>query len=75
MEYLIKTYTHEWELVLDFTAWSFTTCVACDNTNRKWIWIEKDLDYCKIWKKRIIKNRLEKWLNLLDFTCKNDKND
>lgn len=28
--------------------------------NRKWIWIEKDLDYCKIWKERIIKNRIEK---------------
>jgi len=68
IEYLIKTYTNEWGIVLDFTAGSFTTCVAADNTNRKWIWIEKDLDYCKIWKERIIKNRIEKWLDLLDFT-------
>lgn len=42
IEYLIKTYTQEWEIVLDFTAWSFTTAVACENTNRKWICIEKD---------------------------------
>jgi len=68
IEYLIKTYTNEWETILDFTAGSFTTAVACENTNRKWIWIEKDLDYCKIWKERIIKNRIEKWLDLLDFT-------
>ncbi len=67
MEYLIKTYTQEWELVLDFTAGSFTTCVACDNTNRKWIWIEMSEEYCKIWKERILKNREEKWLNLLNF--------
>lgn len=68
IEYLIKTYTNEWELVLDFTAGSFTTCVAADNTNRKWIWIEMSEEYCKIWKERIIKNRIEKWLDLLDFT-------
>lgn len=59
MEYLIKTYTNEWELVLDFTAWSFTTAVACENTNRKWIWIEISEEYCNIWKERIIKNRIE----------------
>jgi len=53
MEYLIKTYTQEWELVLDFTAWSFTTAVACENTNRKWIWIEKDETYFNIWVERI----------------------
>lgn len=70
IEYLIKTYTNEWETVLDFTAWSFTTAVACENTNRKWICIEKDLDYCRIWKERIIKNRIEKWLDILDFTAK-----
>ena len=68
MEYLIKTYTNEWETVLDFTMGSFTTAVACENTNRKWIWIEMSKEYCEIWKKRIIKNRIEKWLGLLDFT-------
>ena len=48
LEYLIKTYTNEWETVLDFTAWSFTTAVACENTNRKWICIEQDKGYFDI---------------------------
>ena len=53
IEYLIKTYTNEWELILDFTAWSFTTAVACENTNRKRICIEKDEWYYNIWIKRV----------------------
>ena len=40
MEYLVKTYTNEGELVLDFTMGSGTTGVACQNTNRKFIGIE-----------------------------------
>lgn len=44
-EYLIKTYTNEGGLVLDNCAGSFTTAVACDNLNRNWICIEKELDY------------------------------
>ena len=54
MEYLIKTYTNEWELVLDFTAWSFSTCVWAENTNRKWIWIEMSEEYYNIWCERIL---------------------
>lgn len=53
IEYLIKTYTNEWELVLDFTAWSFTTAIACENTNRKRICIEKDEWYYNIWIERV----------------------
>lgn len=37
LEYLIKTYTNEGELVLDFTMGSGSTGVACMNTNRKFI--------------------------------------
>lgn len=48
MEYLIKTYTNGGETVLDFTAGSFTTGVACKNLNRKFIGIEKDTSYYKI---------------------------
>lgn len=54
LEYLIKTYTNENELVLDFTAGSFSTGVACVNTNRKFIGIELDSEYFKIGKKRMI---------------------
>jgi len=55
IEYLIKTYTNEWETVLDFTAWSFTTAVASENTGRKWICIEKDEWYFNIWVDRVSK--------------------
>ena len=53
MEYLIKTYTNEWELVLDFTMGSWTTGVACANTNRDFIWIELDENYFNIAQERI----------------------
>ena len=48
MEYMIKTYTNEGEIVLDFTSGSFTTGVACVNTNRKFIGIELDRTYFNI---------------------------
>lgn len=48
LEYLIKTYTNEWETVLDFTMWSWSTWVACKNTNRNFIWIELDPWYFEI---------------------------
>lgn len=53
MEYLIKTYTNENETVLDFTMGSGTTGVACVNTNRNFIGIEKDDKYFEIAKNRI----------------------
>lgn len=56
IEYLIKTYTNEGETVLDFTMWSWTCGVACQNTNRDFIWIEKDETYFEIAKKRIEEN-------------------
>ena len=52
MEYLIKTYTNEGELVLDFTMGSGSTGVACLNTNRKFIGIEQDDKYFEIAKAR-----------------------
>ena len=48
LEYLIKTYTNENELVLDFTAGSFSTGVACQNTNRKFIGVELEEKYYNI---------------------------
>lgn len=53
LEYLIKTYTNENELVLDFTMGSGSTGVACLNTNRKFIGIELDEKYFNIAKDRI----------------------
>tara|TARA_R110000868_G_scaffold362587_1_gene624727 strand:+ start:66 stop:842 length:777 start_codon:yes stop_codon:yes gene_type:complete len=44
-EYLIKTYTKENELVLDNCAGSGTTAIACLNTNRQFIIMEKENNY------------------------------
>lgn len=52
-EYLIKTYTHENFTVLDNCMGSGTTGVACINTDRKFIGIEKEEKYFEIAKKRI----------------------
>ncbi len=54
MEYLIKTYTNENEIVLDFTMGSGTTGVACVNTDRQFIGIEKEKKYFEIAEKRIL---------------------
>lgn len=53
LEYLIKTYTNEGEVVLDFTAGSGTTGIACMNTKRKCVLIEKEEKYCDIIVKRL----------------------
>ena len=53
LEYLIKTYTNENNLVLDNTMGSGSTGVACVNTNRKFIGIELDEKYYDISCKRI----------------------
>ena len=55
LEFLIKTYTNENETVLDFTMGSGSTGVACLNTNRNFIGIEKEEKYFLISKDRINK--------------------
>lgn len=52
-EYLIKTYTNEGDLVLDNCAGSGTTAIACSNTNRNYILIEKEQEYIDIINKRL----------------------
>lgn len=54
MEYLIRTYSNEGETVLDNCMGSGTTGVACMNTGRRFIGIEKDEEYFVIAKKRIL---------------------
>lgn len=56
IEYLIKTYTNEWETVLDFTIGSGTTAIACLNTNRNYIGFEMDKWYFDIAQERITKH-------------------
>lgn len=56
IEYLIKMYSNENDLILDNCAGSFTTSIACLNTNRNYICIEKDEKYFNIGKNRIQKH-------------------
>ena len=53
LEDLIKTFSNENDLVVDLTMGSGSTGVACINTNRNFIGIEKDDKYFEIAKKRI----------------------
>ena len=53
LEYLIKTYTNENDVVLDNCMGSGSTGVACINTNRNFIGIELDKGYFDIAEKRI----------------------
>ena len=53
MEWLIKTYTNEGDIVLDNCMGSGTTGVACKNLNRNFIGIELDEKYFNMAKERI----------------------
>ena len=64
LEYLIKTYTNEGEVVLDNTMGSGTTGVACVNTNRGFIGMELDDKYFEIAERRITDAVREKQLTL-----------
>lgn len=53
LEYLIKTYTENGDLVLDNCAGSGSTLVAAKNLNRQFIGIEKEKEYYEICLKRL----------------------
>ena len=55
LEYLIKTYTNEGNIVLDNCMGSGSTGIGCLNTHRNFIGIELDENYFKIAKDRIEK--------------------
>lgn len=57
LEYLIRTYTNEGDTVLDNTMGSGSTGVACMNTGRNFIGIERDEGYFKIAERRISEAR------------------
>ena len=54
LEYLIRTYTNENEVVLDNCMGSGSTGIACINTKRKFIGIELDENYFNVAKDRIM---------------------
>ena len=57
LEYLIRTYTNEGDLVLDNCAGSGTTGIAARNLNRNFILIEKEQEYIDIINKRLAPQR------------------
>lgn len=59
LEYLIKTYTLEDELVLDFTMGSGSTGIACLNTGRRFIGYEKDDKYFDIAYERMLNHTVK----------------
>lgn len=53
LEYLIKTYSNENEIILDNACGSGSTCVAAKNTNRFYIGIDNDQKWVDMTKKRL----------------------
>ena len=53
LEWLIKTYSNENDMVLDFTMGSGSTIVACINTKRRYIGIEMDDEIFRVAEARI----------------------
>ena len=53
LEYLVKTYTNEGDMVLDNTMGSGTTGLACLKTNRQFIGIEKEKQYYDVAVRRL----------------------
>ena len=63
-EYLVNTYTNEGETVLDNCSGSGTTAIACINTNRNYICMEKDYEYYNKSIERILKHSNQLSLNI-----------
>lgn len=63
LKYLIKTYTNEGDTVLDNCMGSGSTGVACMNTGRNFIGIEKEESYFKIAQERIAEAQSFQLLN------------
>jgi len=54
LEHLVKQYSNEGDWVLDFTMGSGSCGVACKNTNRKFIGVEKDPKYFEMAKMNLL---------------------
>jgi DNA modification methylase len=58
IEWLIKSYSNEGDTILDYTMGSGSTGIACLNTNRKFIGIEKNEEIFKIAEDRLKNHKL-----------------
>lgn len=63
MEWLIKTYTNENDMVLDNCIGSGTTAIAAIRTNRRYIGIELDVNFYNITNQRIEEERIKELKN------------
>lgn len=70
LSYLIKTYTNEQDTVLDSCMGSGSTGIACINTNRNFIGIEKDEKYFNIAKQRMENHSPDNTSNVEDIVKK-----
>ena len=59
LEWIIKTYSNENDVVLDFCMGSGSTGVACVNTGRSFIGIELNDEYFEKTKKRIENQKIK----------------
>lgn len=71
MEYLIKTYTREWEMVLDFTFGAWSTLIAAKKLKRKYIGIEINEEYFRIAEERLNEKEMNR-LELMRYICNLD---
>lgn len=67
MRYLIKTYSDENDIVLDFTCGSGSTLIASKQVNRRWIGIEISPEYCEISKNRLMNTKRINEIKLKNF--------
>ena len=59
LEYLIRTYTNDYDIVLDNCMGSGSTCIAAQNTNRKYTGIESEESIFNTAKDRIKMNKTQ----------------
>jgi DNA modification methylase len=64
-EWLIKTYSNEGDNVLDFTMGSGSTGIACLNTKRSFIGVEKDKDIYKLAQRRLLNHEIISKKNII----------
>lgn len=67
LEYMLRTYTNEGDIVLDNCMGSGSTCVACVNTGRHYIGFEKEAEYFEVARERIEQAKLDKIPTLIDM--------
>lgn len=72
-EHLIKTYSNENDIVLDNCMGSFTTAIACMNTNRRFIGMEKEERYYELGQERLRNHEKSKIVTTETKTTKQTK--